>query len=57
MTEFLTVDELSKWIKLSKSKIYSLVRTNEIPHSKIGSKILFDKDKIGNWIENKSNNK
>jgi excisionase family DNA binding protein len=55
MNDFLTVKELSKWIKLSISKIYSLVGNNEIPYTKIGGKILFDKTKIQDWIEKKSN--
>jgi len=54
-TDFLTVKELSQWIRLSCSKIYSLIGSNEIPYSKIGGKILFDKEKISNWIEEKSN--
>jgi excisionase family DNA binding protein len=57
INDFLTVKELSKWIKLSNSKIYSLVHKDEIPFAKIGGKLLFDKSKISNWIESKSNGK
>lgn len=57
INDFLTVKELSKWIKLSNSKIYSLVNKDEIPFAKIGGKLLFDKSKISNWIESKSNGK
>lgn len=36
--------------KLSKSFIYKLVKQNEIPHKKIGSKIIFDIDTIEKWL-------
>ena len=52
--DFLTVKELCGWIRLSRSKVYSLVKTNEIPHAKVGGKILFDKEKIKVWIDNQS---
>jgi len=51
---FLTVRELCDWLRLSRSKVYSLVTKNEIPHVKVGSKILFDKEKISNWINSTS---
>jgi len=54
--EFLTVRELAKWIKLSESHVYFLVNKNKIPFAKLGGKLLFDKDKIRQWIEQNSNN-
>jgi len=54
MNNFVTVKELSVWLRLSKSKIYALVYTKKIPFVKIGAKILFDKDKINSWIEEQS---
>jgi excisionase family DNA binding protein len=53
--DFLTVRELGKWLKLSESHIYSLVNKKKIPFFKIGGKLLFDKEKIKNWIEASSN--
>jgi excisionase family DNA binding protein len=53
--DFLTVKELCDWIRLSRSKVYSLVTSNKIPHAKVGGKILFDKEKIKIWIESQSN--
>lgn len=52
--DFLTVKELCDWIRLSRSKVYSLVTINKIPHAKVGGKILFDKEKIKIWIESQS---
>ena len=52
--DFLTVKELSKWIKLSESHIYFLVNKRKIPFAKLGGKLLFDKQKIREWIESNS---
>lgn len=52
--DFLTVKELSKWIKLSESHIYFLVNKRKIPFAKLGGKLLFDKQKIKQWIDSNS---
>jgi excisionase family DNA binding protein len=52
--QYITVKELCEWIRLSRSKVYSLISTKEIPHIKVGGKILFDKEKIQNWIDSQS---
>jgi len=52
--DFLTVKELSKWIKLSESHIYFLVNKRKIPFAKLGGKLLFDKQKIKDWIDENS---
>lgn len=36
--------------KLSKSFIYTLVRKNEIPHIRVGTKIIFDIASIERWL-------
>jgi len=52
--EFITVKELSRWIKISCSKIYALVTEKRIPYNKVGGKLLFDKQKILDWIQEQS---
>ena len=47
--DLLKIDELSMYIKRSKSSIYKLSSSNEIPHIKRGS-LLFDKAKIDLWL-------
>ena len=37
--------------KLSKSFIYKLAREKEIPHKRVGSKIIFDIATIEKWLE------
>ncbi|MFD2628753.1 helix-turn-helix domain-containing protein [Oceanobacillus kapialis] len=37
--------------KLSRSFIYRLVKEDEIPHKRVGSKIIFDLNKIEDWLD------
>jgi excisionase family DNA binding protein len=55
VNEYMNVTELSKFLKMSVSHIYSLTSTKKIPHIKLlGKKILFDKSEINNWLKSKS---
>lgn len=53
--DYLTVRELAQWIKFSESHVYALVNKKKIPFIKLGGKLLFDKSKIQNWLEQNSN--
>lgn len=55
LNDLYTVKELSQWLRLSKSQVYTLVAEKKIPYFKIGGKLLFDKEKIKNWLEEQSN--
>ena len=46
MREFLTVDELSEYLGIKRSNLYSKVERKEIPHYRVGRLILFKKDEI-----------
>jgi excisionase family DNA binding protein len=50
--KFLDVQLLANYIHVSKSLIYKMVRNKTIPHHKIGSRTLFDKDQIDEWVMN-----
>ena len=39
MENILTIPEVAKYLKMSKSKIYYLVAQKEIPHLKIGRNV------------------
>lgn len=54
ISEFLTIAELSTWIRLSRSHIYFLVSKKKIPFIKLGGKLLFSSKEIRNWIEQSS---
>lgn len=48
--EYKTVEQLSKYIHLSKAAIYARVANNTIPHTHVGSKIIFEKTLIDEWM-------
>lgn len=47
---FLTIDELAKFISMTKGSIYGLVHKNAIPYYKKG-KLYFLKSQILDWIK------
>lgn len=49
----LTTLEVAEYLGVSKETIYGLVRSKEIVHFRIGSRILFKRDAIDQWIDNK----
>jgi excisionase family DNA binding protein len=49
--EFLTVKDLSDYLNLKRSKLYSLVESAQIPHFKIGHLIRFRRSEIDDWLE------
>ncbi|MFD1708914.1 helix-turn-helix domain-containing protein [Siminovitchia sediminis] len=46
----LTVKEVSAYLDISTDFVYKLVREKQIPHVKIGSRILFKKTSIERWL-------
>ena len=49
--EFLTIDELTKLIGLTKPTIYGHVHRNTIPFIKKGKMLRFSKQDILNWLQ------
>jgi excisionase family DNA binding protein len=49
--EVLTIDELSDYLKISKSTLYKLVREGKIPCQKVGRHWRFRKEAIDRWLE------
>ncbi len=47
----LTIEELSTYLKISKSTLYKLVREGKIPCQKIGRHWRFRKAAIDRWLE------
>ncbi len=54
--KWMTIEELAKYLKMSRSKLYHMVQKSEIPASKIGNQWRFDRDKINEWMNAHSNN-
>lgn len=55
--EILTFDEVRKYLKISRSKLYLLAQQNKIPVSKIGRTWRFKKSKIDTWLDIKEGDK
>ena len=51
---FLTIKETSEYMNISASLLYKLVETKQIPHTRVGRKILFDRQRIERWINENS---
>ncbi len=51
---FLTLKETSGYLNLSASLLYKLVETKQIPHTRVGRKILFDRQKLERFIDENS---
>ncbi len=51
--DVLTIEELSHYLRISKSTLYKQVRERKIPCQKIGRRWRFHKDAIDRWLEEK----
>lgn len=50
--KFFDVPKLAEYIHLSKSCIYKMVSNKSIPHIKVGTRTLFERNQIDNWVIN-----
>lgn len=48
--EVLNVEEVALMIGVSKSRVYHLVSSRDIPYYKQGKKVLFKKSEIEEWL-------
>lgn len=51
--KWLTIEELSGYLKMSRSKLYQMAQKGELPGSKIGTQWRFDRDRIDAWMNEK----
>ena len=49
--KWLTIDELIAYLKMGKTKLYTMAQKGKIPCSKIGSQWRFDREEIDEWIK------
>ena len=49
---FLDVQELTDYIHMSESYVYKMVSKQSIPHIKLGTRTLFERNQIDNWVIN-----
>ncbi len=48
---FMTVPEVSKYLRLHPGTVYRLVKAGELPGFKIGDSWRFDMERINRWLE------
>ncbi|GGF24264.1 hypothetical protein GCM10010954_23930 [Halobacillus andaensis] len=49
----LTTQEVADYIGVSKDLVYAMVRKKEVPHVRVGTRLLFKKDSIERWLTTK----
>ena len=50
--KFFDVQELTDYIHMSESYVYKMVSKKSIPHIKLGTRTLFERNQIDNWVIN-----
>lgn len=50
-SDIMTLDEVRKYLKVSRSTIYHLAEKGKIPASKVGRAWRFKKDSIDDWLK------
>jgi excisionase family DNA binding protein len=51
ISEILTIEELSAYLKIPKSTLYKLAREGKVPANKVGRHWRFQKRSIDRWLE------
>ncbi|MEW5804281.1 MAG: helix-turn-helix domain-containing protein [bacterium] len=51
LSDVLTIEELTAYLKIPKSTLYKLVRERKIPSQKVGRHWRFRKIAIDRWLE------
>jgi len=52
--ENMDVSEAATYLCISESKLYKMTSAREIPHTKIGKQLRFEKNKLDKFLENES---
>jgi excisionase family DNA binding protein len=47
----MTIPEVARYLKLSKSKVYYMVQQRKIPHIKIGRNVRIRAKDVQSWLE------
>ena len=51
MTNWLTLEEAAKYLKMGKSTLYDLARKGDIPAHKMGREWRFDAAELDEWLK------
>ena len=47
----LTVKEAAEILRISSSKVYQLIRENQLPHIELGHRYVVPKQRLMDWVE------
>jgi excisionase family DNA binding protein len=47
---WMTLDEVAKYLRVSKDTIYKMAQAKEIPSAKVGSQWRFSKELVDEWM-------
>lgn len=50
MTQLFNTGEVADYLRIKPRKVYDLVQRGDIPFTRVGSKLLFPKDRIDQWL-------
>ena len=56
MDRWLTIEQIAKYLQVSRFKIYELAQKGKIPASKVGRMWRFKKERIDDWLKKQENN-
>lgn len=48
--ETLTVKDVAAYLRVHTDLVYALVKQKQIPHMRLGSRILFTKESVHHWV-------
>jgi excisionase family DNA binding protein len=51
MDEIMTIPEVARYLKMSKSKVYYLIQHKEIPHIKVGRNVRVRESDLNRWLQ------
>lgn len=57
MFDFMTVEEVAKYLRVTTKTIYRLLEKRSIPATKVGRQWRFDRDTTNHWLQQKSEKK
>ena len=49
-----TVTDVADYLRMSRSKVYRLVKDRELPAARIGKTLRFRKDLLDNWLSQRT---
>jgi len=55
--EVMTIEELSEYLKVSKSSLYKLAQQGKLPGKKVGKHWRFHREAVDAWIKDQANEK